>query len=81
MRLCVSLHCTGASLKCVFLRQAKFIACHALFSPLIQLDPVGLSTAKCPAYPRTFNRSQGLALRCVILDLGTDAFAHGQLYS
>jgi hypothetical protein len=33
------------------------------------------------AYATTFNASQALTLRCTVLDLRNDAFAHGQLYT
>jgi hypothetical protein len=33
------------------------------------------------AYAVTFNSCQGLTLRQVVLDLRTDVFAHGQLYT
>ncbi|KAG1805850.1 uncharacterized protein BJ212DRAFT_1283206 [Suillus subaureus] len=34
-----------------------------------------------PAYATMFNDCQGLTLRRAILDLRTDVFAHGQLYT
>lgn len=34
-----------------------------------------------PAYATAFNGSQGLTLRRAVLDLRTDVFAHGQLYT
>ncbi|KAG2348131.1 hypothetical protein BDR05DRAFT_957769 [Suillus weaverae] len=34
-----------------------------------------------PAYATTFNGSQGLTLEKMVLDLRTDSFAHGQLYT
>ncbi|KAG2335347.1 hypothetical protein BDR05DRAFT_832727, partial [Suillus weaverae] len=34
-----------------------------------------------PAYATTFNGSQGLTLEKTVLDLRTDSFAHGQLYT
>ncbi|KAG2742226.1 hypothetical protein P692DRAFT_201725486, partial [Suillus brevipes Sb2] len=34
-----------------------------------------------PAYATTFNGSQGLTLQKAVLDLRTDSFAHGQLYT
>ncbi|KAG2056793.1 ATP-dependent DNA helicase PIF1, partial [Suillus hirtellus] len=34
-----------------------------------------------PAYATTFNGCQGLTLEKAVLDLRTDSFAHGQLYT
>jgi ATP-dependent exoDNAse (exonuclease V) alpha subunit len=34
-----------------------------------------------PAYATTFNGCQGLTLQRAVLDLRTDSFAHGQLYT
>ncbi|KAF9231145.1 hypothetical protein BU15DRAFT_56525, partial [Melanogaster broomeanus] len=35
----------------------------------------------CLAYATTFNGCQGLNLSCTAIDLHTDCFAHGQLYT
>ncbi|KIK34596.1 hypothetical protein CY34DRAFT_38960, partial [Suillus luteus UH-Slu-Lm8-n1] len=34
-----------------------------------------------PAYAMTFNGSQGLMLTWAVVDVRTDSFAHGQLYT
>ncbi|KAG1815138.1 uncharacterized protein BJ212DRAFT_1224568, partial [Suillus subaureus] len=47
---------------------AKFSICRASHSLLIQRAT-------------TFNSSQGLILRRTVVDLRTDEFAHGQLYT
>ncbi|CAG8448198.1 15067_t:CDS:2, partial [Cetraspora pellucida] len=35
----------------------------------------------CLAYSTTFNSCQGLTLNCAVIDLRTNVFAHGQLYT
>jgi hypothetical protein len=64
-----------------------------LIIPRHSQNKLSFQPARCPwtierrqfplrlAYATTFNSCQGLTLDRVVLDLRTDVFAHGQLYT